>query len=118
LLPNKYTIFKAKLFDNNDIVIVCVDSNLETSFINELLLSKDTNLYKRLETILSIIVRDIVDKKIVDKQMHLSIYIIDANKVVLEARFYVTKDIKADIILGNNVLELSQNKINLYLYSK
>jgi len=50
--------------------------------------------------------------------MHLSIYIIDANKVILEARLYVTKDIKTDVILNNNILELSQNKISLYLYSK
>jgi len=67
---------------------------------------------------LLVIVQDIVDKKIIDKQMHLSIYIIDANKVVLEARLYVTKDIKAGVILDNNILELSQNKISLYLYSK
>jgi hypothetical protein len=80
-------------------------------------LSKD-NLYKRLDIVLPIIVQDIVNEKIVDKQIHLFIYIIDINKVVLEARSYVTKDIKASIILDNNVLEISKNKINLYLYSK
>ena len=67
---------------------------------------------------LSIIVRDIVDKKIVDKRIYLSIYIVDANKVILETRFYVTKDIKTDVILDNNVLELPHNKINLYLHNK
>jgi len=118
LLSNRYAIFKTKLFDNNNVVIVCANSNFKTSFINKLLLLKDVNLYKRLNTILLVIVQDIVDKKIIDKQMHLSIYIIDANKVVLEARLYVTKDIKAGVILDNNILELSQNKISLYLYSK
>jgi len=80
-------------------------------------LSKD-NLYKRLDIVLLVIVQDIASKKIVNKQMYLSIYIIDVNKVVLKARSYVTKDIKIDIILGNNVLEMSKNKINLHLYSK
>jgi len=80
-------------------------------------LSKD-NLYKRLDIFLLVIVQDIASKKIVNKQMYLSIYIIDVNKVVLKARSYVTKDIKIDIILGNNVLEMSKNKINLHLYSK
>ncbi len=80
-------------------------------------MSKD-NLYKRLDIVLLVIVQDIASKKIVNKQMYLSIYIIDVNKVVLKARSYVTKDIKIDIILGNNVLEMSKNKINLHLYSK
>jgi hypothetical protein len=80
-------------------------------------LSKD-NLYKHLDIVLLIIVQDIVNKKIVDKKMHLSIYIIDVNKVVLEVRSYITKDIKASIILDNNILEVSKNKIGLYLYSK
>jgi len=80
-------------------------------------LSKD-NLYKRLDIVLSIIVRDIIDKKIVNKQMHLSIYIIDANDVILKARLYITNNIKIDIILDNNVLDMSQNKISLYLYNK
>ncbi len=55
---------------------------------------------------LSIIVQDIVGEKIVNKRIHLSIYIIDINEIVLEARLYVIKDIKADVILGNDVLEL------------
>lgn len=80
-------------------------------------MSKD-NLYKRLDIVLSIIVRDIIDKKIVNKQMHLSIYIIDANDVILKARLYITNNIKIDIILDNNVLDMSQNKISLYLYNK
>jgi len=108
-LSNKYVIFKTKLFQdiNQDSIIVCANSDFDTSFINELLLLKDINLYRRLNIISSIIVQNIVGKKIVDKQIHLSIYIIDANEVILEARLYITKDIKADVIFDNNVLEVS-----------
>jgi len=70
-------------------------------------LLKDTNLYERLKTMSLVIVQDIVNKKIINKRMHLSIYIVDINKVVLEARLYITKDIKASVILDNNALELS-----------
>lgn len=50
--------------------------------------------------------------------MYLSIYVIDANNVILEARLYVIKNIKTSIILGNNVLDVLQNKISFYLYNK
>jgi len=75
-------------------------------------------LYARLNIVSSIIVRDIIDKKIVNKRMHLPIYIIDVNKIILEIHSYVTKSIKAKVILNNNVLEVSQNKINLHLHNK
>jgi len=39
--------------------------------------------------------------------MHLSIYIININKIIFKARLYVTKSIKARVILDNNVLEVS-----------
>jgi hypothetical protein len=81
------------------------------------LLSKN-NLYKCLDIILSIIVQNIVNKKIVNKQIYLSIYIIEVNKIVLEVCFYIIKDIKINIILDNNILEISLNKISFYLYSK
>lgn len=107
------------MFQNNQkSIIVCANTRLDTSFINKFLLLKDVNLYRRLDIVLFVIVRDIVDKKIVDKRMHLSIYIIDVNKIILQTRLYVTKDIKASIILGNNVLEISKNKISLHLYNK
>jgi len=120
---NKYAIFKDILYNNRTkqnqkSIVICVNSRLKTSFINELLLLKNANLYERLETILSIIVRDIVNEKIIDKDMHSFIYIVNINKVVLEAHLYVTRDIKANVILNNNVLELSQNYISLHLYSK
>jgi len=76
------------------------------------------NLYNRLNIVSLITIRNIVNKKIVDKRIHLSIYIIDVNEVILKARLYVTKDIKVEIILDNDVLEVSQNKISLHLHNK
>ncbi len=105
LLSNKYIIFKTKLFDNSNTIIVCIDNNFETSFINKLLLFKN-NLFKKLDIVLFVTIQNIIDKKIVDKYIYLSIYIIDANKVVLEVCFYIIKEIKSDIILKNNILEL------------
>ncbi len=76
------------------------------------------NLYERLDIVSLVIVQDIVDKKIINKRMHLSIYVIDVNEIVLRAYSYVTKDIKIDIILDNDVLEMFKNKISLHLHSK
>lgn len=87
-------------------IIVYANINSNTSFINELLLLKD-NLYKCLDIISFVVVQNIVNKRIVNKQMHLSIYIIDVNEVILKARLYVIKDIKVVIILVNNILKVS-----------
>lgn len=106
MLSNRYIIFKITLYSNNaESIIVYTDSDFETSFIDKLLLFKDS-LYKRLDTVLFITIYSIVDEKIVDKQIYLSIYIVDT-EVILETRLYVIKDIKADVILDSNVLELS-----------
>jgi len=81
-------------------------------------LLKDVNLYIRLNIVSPIIVQDIINEKIVNKCIYLSIYVIDVNEIIFETRLYVTKSIKVKIILNNNVLEVSQNKINLHLYNK
>ena len=79
---------------------------------------KDVNLYIRLNIVSPIIVQDIINEKIVNKCIYLSIYVIDVNEIIFETCLYVTKSIKVKIILNNNVLEVSQNKINLHLYNK
>lgn len=119
-MSNKYAIFKIKFFqDNNnqEQIIVCIDTKLDTNFINKFLLFK-SNLYKRLDIVLLVIVQNIVNQKIINKQIHLSINVIEANKIILETCSYIIKDIKVNIILDNNILEISLNKISLYLYSK
>ena len=58
------------------------------------------------------------DDKIIDKRMHLIIQLIDFKDVMLQTKSYVIKDIKVDLILNNDVLKLSQNKISLHLHNK
>jgi len=67
---------------------------------------KSVNLYIYLDIVLSIIVQNIIKKKIVDKYIYLSIYIIDINKIIFKVRLYITKSIKTKIILDNNILEI------------
>ena len=116
---NEYVIFKNKLYsENNEFITVCADIDFGTNFMNESLLSKEINLYEQLNIVSSIIARDMFNEKIIDKRMHLIIQLIDFKGVMLQARSYVIKDIKADLILDNDVLELPQNKISLHLHSK
>jgi len=75
-------------------------------------------LYKHLDIVSLVIVQDIVDEKIVDKRMHLPIYVLDLDKIILQTRLYITKSIKTSIILDNNVLEMPKNKISLHLHKK
>ena len=74
--------------------------------MNEFLLLKEVNLYKQLNIVLSIIARGMFNEKIIDKRMHLAIQLIDFKDVMLQTRPYVIKDIKVDLILDNDVLEL------------
>ena len=116
---NEYATFKSKLYsENNEFIIIYADIDFNTSFMNEFLLLKEINLYEQLNIVSSIIARDMFDEKIIDKRMHLIIQLIDFKNVMLQARPYVTKDIKAGLILSNDVLKLSQNKISLHLHSK
>jgi len=49
---------------------------------------------------------NIVDKKIINKYIYLSIYIINIDKIILNVCLHIIKDIKIDIILKNSILEL------------
>lgn len=119
--PNGYATFKAALYNDpaeqTEPTTICADSGSGTSFMDESLLPKG-NLFGRLDTVPPVTVRGIAGEKIVDKRMHLPIHVIGAKGVVLEARPYVTKGIKAGVILGNDVLGLPQNKISLHLHNK
>lgn len=114
--PNGYATFKATI-DGQEPITVCADTGSGTSFMDESLLPKG-NLYGRLDTVPPVTVRGIAGEKIVDKRMHLPIHVTGANGVILQSRPYVTKGIKAGIILGNDVLGVPLNKISLHLHSK
>ena len=104
---NEYVIFKKKFNEQSEAIVICANTNLYTNFMNKSLLSKKVSLYKQLNIVSSIIARDMFDEKIIDKRMHLTIQLINFKDVMLQTRSYVIKDIKVDLILGNDVLELS-----------
>ena len=114
---NEYVTFKKKLNEQSEAIVICADTGFGTSFMDESLLSKGVNLYGQLNIVSPIIARGMFDEKIIDKRMHLAIHLVNFN-VTLQIRSYVTKDIKAGLILGNDVLGLPQNKISLHLHSK
>ena len=114
---NEYVTFKGKLNKQSEVIVICADIGSGISFMNESLLPKEVNLYEQLDTVPSITARDMFDKMIIDKRMHLAIHLVDSN-VTLQARPYVTKGIKAGLILDNDVLGLPQNKISLHLHNK
>ena len=119
--PNDYTTFQGRLFDNNEKEkSVCADIEFEVSFMNESLLSQGINLFDRLISTPLVTVRDISDERIVDKQIHFLIHVKSSEDITktIETTSYITKSIKAEIILDMNVLEKSQNKITLYQYTK
>ena len=70
---NKYVIFKKKFNEQSEVIVICANTNSNTNFMNESLLSKKVNLYKQLNIVSSIIARDMFDEKIINKRMHLTI---------------------------------------------
>ena len=114
---NEYIIFKKKLNEQSEIIVICADIDFGMSFMNESLLLKD-NLYEQLNIVSSITARDMFDEKIINKRMHLTIQLIDFKNVMLQTKSYVIKDIKVDLILNNDVLKTPQNKISLHLHNK
>ena len=67
-----------------------------------------------------VIVRDIFDERIVDKQIHLLIHVKSSDDVskTIETTSYIIKNIKTEVILNINILEKSQNMITLHLHTK
>lgn len=117
-----YSTFQARLYDKDsgDDISICVDTGSGTSFIDESLLPIQENLYGRLTTVSSITVRGITGERIVDRRMILPIYVqgSDNSLTKIEANPYVTKGIKAGVILGMDILGNSKNKISLLLHQK
>ena len=116
----EYVIIQTRLYDqNNEKISICIDTDFSVNFIDESLLSEN-NLWNRLHNCHSIIVRDIANKRIVDKQMNIFLYIttIDESLKRLEVKTYVNKDIQTDVILDMNELEKIENDIVIWLDRK
>ena len=116
----EYVIIQTRLYDeNNEEISICIDTDFSVNFIDETLLSED-NLWSRLHNCHSIIVRDIANERIVDKQMNIFLYIttIDESLKRLEVKTYVNKDIQADVIFDMNKLKKIENDIVIWLDKK
>ena len=116
----EYVIIQTRLYDeNNEKIFVCINIDFNVNFIDEFLLSKD-NFWNRLHNCHSIIVRDIADERIVDKQMNIFLLITVTDDIVkrIEIKIYVNKNIKAKVILNMNELDKIENDIVLWLDRK
>ena len=80
---NEYVIFKRKFNEQSEVIIICANIDFDINFMNEFLLSKEVNLYKQLNTVLSIIARGMFNEKIIDKRMYLIIQLIDFKDLTL-----------------------------------
>ena len=61
-----YATFRERLDDEKKITSICIDFESKISFMNEFLLSKNSNLFDRLLIVLSITIRDVAKEKICD----------------------------------------------------
>ena len=116
----EYVTIQTRLYDeNNEKIFVCIDTDFSVSFIDEFLLPKG-NLWSRLHNCHSIIVRDIADERIVDKQMNISLFVIVTDDIVkrIKVKVYVSKSIKAKVILNMNELDKIEDDIVLWLERK
>ena len=121
IFSNDYATFQSRLLNNNaNKIFICANIESEVSFMNESLLSQGINLFGRLILISLVTVRGIFDERIVDKQIYLSIHITGSDDIAktIETTPYITKGIKAGVILDMDVLGKSQNKITLHLHTK
>ena len=116
----EYVTIQERLFENTDDEIsICIDIKSNVSFIDESLLLQ-SNFWNRLKNCVSIIVKDIIDEKIIDRQLNLLIYLVVTNEAIklLNAHAYVFKDINADVILKMNELNYEKNDIIIWLDRK
>ena len=112
LSKREYIIIQTRLYnENNEKIFVCIDIDFNVNFIDEFLLSK-IFFINRLHNCHSIIVRNIVDKRIVDKQMNIFLYIIiiDESLKRLNVKTYINKNIQTNVIL--DMVELDMNELD------
>ena len=116
----EYVTIQTRLYDeSNEKISVCIDIDFNVNFIDEFLLSED-NFWSRLHNCHSIIVRNIANERIVDKQMNIFLYIttIDESLKRLEIKTYVNKNIQTDVIFDLNELKKIENDIVIWLDRK
>ena len=105
----EYVTIQNRLFDNiDDEISICIDINSNVNFIDESLLSQNN-----LRNCFSIIVKNIINEKVVDQQLNFLIYFIATNEIVklLNVHAYVFKNIEIDVILNMNELNHEKNDI-------
>ena len=100
--------------EKNDKIAIYIDINSRVNFIDKLLLFS-SNLYSRIRNCKFIIVRDIVEERIVDRQIDFSIYIRAINETIkfFNTYIYISKSIEIDVILNINKLSYIKNNIAL-----
>ena len=116
----EYVTIQTRLYDeNNEKIFVCIDIDFNVNFIDESLLSKN-NFWNRLHNCHSIIVRNIANKRIVDKQMNIFLYIttIDESMKRLKIKTYVNKNIQTNVFLDMNEFDKIENDITIWLNRK
>lgn len=97
----------------------CINTGSSATFIDETLLPKE-NLYDRLHKTPPITVRRISGERVVDRKMVIAIFLSgnDRSLIKIEASAYVTKGIKAGVILGMDELGRPEDNIALWLGRK
>ena len=111
----KYITIQRRVFNNkNDEIAIYIDTNLEINFIDKSLLFL-SNLYERIRNCQLITVYNIVEKRIVDRQIDFSIYIRVINETIklFNTYIYISKDIEVNVILDINKLDYIKNNIVL-----
>lgn len=108
-----YVFILERIFDKkNEKIVICIDINSSVNFIDESLLFSN-NFYDRMRNCKSIIMRDIVDERIIDRQIDSFIYVrvINDTIILFNAHAYINKNIEVDVILNMNELNYEKNDI-------
>ena len=117
----EYVIIQTLLYDEtNEAILVCIDTSFNVNFIDEFLFFKNQNLWNRFHNCHSIIIRDIANERIVDRQMNIFLFFIATNDSIKRINFktYVNKNIQTSVILDMNELNKKENDIILWLDKK
>lgn len=102
----EYIIILKRIFDEkNEEIIVYINIDFDVNFIDESLLFLE-NFYDRMRNCKLITMRDIVDERIIDRQIDFLIYVRVINESIklFNTHAYINKNIEVDVILNMNEL--------------